>query len=114
MREPAWIKPVEMLSAIVCVSSLAFAYWGFGQGFDIHNKIKVAQVIVLCFWILAPPMWFALERDAKSALLEDDREFERFKYTQDLASKIWLALVTVLLILYFGKDLASHAAQAAK
>jgi hypothetical protein len=111
MREPAWIKPVEMLSAIVCVSSLAFAYWGFGQGFDIHNKIKVAQVSV---WRRAPPRWCALERDAKSALLEDDREFERFKYTQDLASKIWLALVTVLLILYFGKDLASHAAQAAK
>src|SRR5215831_5214553 len=104
MKDPSWMKPVEMLSAVLCVSSLVFSYWGFGQGFDIHNKIKVAQVIVLCFWVLAPPMWFALEKNVRTSELQDDRIFDRFKYTQDLASKIWLALVTVLLVLYFGKD----------
>jgi len=88
MREPAWIKPVEILSAILCVLSLAFGYWGFGQGFNICNKIKVAQVIVLCFWVLLPPMWFALEKNARGAQLEDDHVFDRFKYTQELASKI--------------------------
>jgi hypothetical protein len=108
MKEPAWIKPIELFSAVLCVSSLVFAYCGFGQGFDIRNKIKVAQVIVLCFWVLAPPMWFALEKNVRSSEFQDDHSFERFKYTQDLASKIWLAMVTVLLILYFGKDLASH------
>jgi hypothetical protein len=54
MREPAWIKPVEILSAILCVLSLAFWYWGFGQGFNICNKIKVAQVIVFVLLGTAP------------------------------------------------------------
>lgn len=30
--------------------------------------------------------------------------FDRFKYGQEVASKTWLALVTLLTGLYFGKD----------
>lgn len=97
---------VECAAAVLLVSSLVFAYWGFGEGFDKDKPVKVAQAIVLCCWILLPPMWFALERWMRSKdLASNDKTFDRFKYNQDLASKIWLALVSVLLILYFGKDL---------
>ena len=31
-------------------------------------------------------------------------DIDLFKYGQDVSSKIWLAVSTVLLALYFGKD----------
>ena len=62
----------------------------------------------LVFWIAIPPAWFWLDYyglyryDPVGAGKVD---LESFKYGQDVASKIWIALVTALTILYFGKDL---------
>jgi hypothetical protein len=100
-----WIVTIEILAVPLCIGSLGFAYCGFGCGFAKDDPVKVAQALVLCFWVLIPPMWFSLERWERRKELKDDGEFARFKYNQDLASKIWLALVSVLLVLYFGKDL---------
>lgn len=65
------------------------------------------KVALLLFWVVIPPSWFWLQFYALYRY--DDpkkREYwEKFKYGQDIASKIWLALVSALTILYFGKDL---------
>lgn len=108
MKDPKWIHPVGTLATIVCILSLVFSAWGFGKGFDPHDPVKVAQVVVLCVWVLVPPIWFSLEKHLRRKELETDHAFERFKYAQELASKIWLSVVTVLLVLYFGKDLVNH------
>ena len=100
------IRIVEVLSAPLLVGSLVLAYWGFGEPFDKCVPVKVWQAIVLSCWVLVPPLWFSFERWVRAEELKDDHEFDRFKYTQDLASKVWLALVSVLLLLYFGKDLS--------
>jgi hypothetical protein len=66
------------------------------------------KVWFLVFWIAIPPAWFWLDY---FGLYQYDPvgigklDLERFKYGQDVASKIWIALVTALTILYFGKDL---------
>jgi len=70
--------------------------------------VKVYQAIVLGAWTLLPPIWFWYEyfflfRDAFPKANSD--ELDQFKYGQDFSSKIWLAAVSVLLILYFSKDL---------
>ena|SRR5437660_1200 len=70
------------------------------------NSLGKWKAAVLVFWILAPPVWFWLEyfgvyRYGANAKLN----FEYYKHQQDISSKVWLALVTVLTILYFGKDL---------
>jgi hypothetical protein len=74
------------------------------------------KIAFTAFWMLGPPAWFWIEYNlmylytprAGRIPLED------FKYSQDTASKIWLALVTVLLLLYFGKDLPKREAVATK
>ena len=59
-------------------------------------------------WTLLPPIWFWYEYFfifSKAYPSADKDKLDTFKYEQDLSSKIWLALVSVLLILYFWKDL---------
>jgi hypothetical protein len=64
---------------------------------------------ILLFWVLIPPVWFWLEYfglyrydDPKK---DEKPDWDSFKYGQDMSAKIWLALVTALTILYFGKDI---------
>jgi hypothetical protein len=97
-------------AAVFLVISVGVCFWGFGQGFDPHKLSKIAQAILLGLWVLAPPIWFWYEyfflystytapSGAAKPLLEE------FKHGQDQSAKIWLALVTLLFGLYFGKDL---------
>ena len=53
------------------------------------------------------PAWFWFEYFFVFRRVSDPApdDFEKLKYGQDLASKIWLAVVSALLMLYFGKDL---------
>jgi hypothetical protein len=89
---------------IGAVASIVFAKWEFGDKFDAHSTVKVAQAIILCGWILLPPLWFAWDYHCFKESVKNP--FDRFEFKQGIASKIWLALVSVLTILYFGKDLA--------
>ena len=67
----------------------------------------IFKVAILVFWIIAPPIWFWFEYVGLYRYDDQTKreESEQFKYTQDLSSKVWLALVTALTILYFGKDI---------
>jgi hypothetical protein len=84
-----------------------------------------AKAIILILWIILPPLWFfaefygpwayELELKSKYVVPIDNTElqdpayrthkWERFKYRQDLTAKVWLAVVTALTIIYFGKDI---------
>ena len=105
-RIAAWI------SGTLAVGSLAFGRFGFGKPFDEQSPTKVAQAIVLCAWIALPPVWFWAEyffiwqRNPGSRL-----SLSEFQYGQDVASKIWLALVTALLVCILGKTLHGDRAQ---
>lgn len=100
-------KVVGWVSALCAVASVVFSRWGFAEGFTKCSRVKVAQAFILAAWIVLPPVWFWLEYYMlylpKPASYEG---WEQYKYGQELSSKIWLALVTTLLGLYFGKDLA--------
>ena len=70
------------------------------------------KAALLLFWVLVPPVWFWFEyfflyRYDPLILPNGDAkpDWDNFKYGQDLSAKIWLALVTALTILYFGKDI---------
>jgi len=41
-----------------------------------------------CFWSVAPPMWFAFEFWLRAEKLDQDL-FVRFKYSQELGSRLW-------------------------
>lgn len=101
------------VAAIGMVASIAFAKCRFGYPFDRNDPVKVQQAVVLCFWILAPPIWFWFEyyflylpQKTRTATLDE------YKHGVDQSAKIWLALITVLLGLYFGKDLVKDSSPA--
>jgi hypothetical protein len=105
---------VGFASAIVLLASLVLGCWGVWEGFDPHKCIKVAQAIVLGLWILLPPIWFWFEyfflyKDKTASGVE----LEAFRHGQDQSAKIWLALVTILAGLYFGKDLIRESSSGA-
>ena len=69
--------------------------------------VKKCQAIFLVIWVCFPPAWLWFEYFFVFRRVSDPApdDFEKLKYGQDLASKIWLAVVSALLMLYFGKDL---------
>jgi hypothetical protein len=97
------------ISAVLAVSSLVFARWGFGQSLETADgrirSIKIAQAIILTAWLVLPPVWFWIEYFYIYLRSHPRDDLEEFKYGQDIASKIWIGLVTALFGLYFGKDL---------
>jgi hypothetical protein len=118
---------VAWLSIILLVASLVLGIWtaaqsNFNPVKDQSQSIKACcsdsraerqlnqfgkwKAGVLVFWLLAPPIWFWIEYFAIYRFDPNAREdWDYFKYSQDVSSKIWLAAVTALTILYFGKDL---------
>jgi H+/Cl- antiporter ClcA len=96
------------LGAIIVSIVLAFSTKTIAEPFDAKRPIKVAQAIALCIWIFVPPVWFWYEYFFLYRVIpeaeKDKPEIEHYKHGVDVASKLWLALVTVLLGLYFGKD----------
>ncbi|HXM20597.1 MAG TPA: hypothetical protein VN948_04935 [Terriglobales bacterium] len=82
-------------------------------------NVKTWKAVLLVPWILLPPLWFCTEyfyvytplpitvKDVASDEYKDEVEkrkehFEEFLHGQDNASKVWLAMVTVMAGLYLG------------
>jgi hypothetical protein len=118
MRHPEWKtaqRGMGFIASGAMILSVVFGlFWGFGKGFDPHDCVKVSQAIVLGIWVIAPPIWFWYEY----FYLYPDTTYvpkpslDEFKHGQEQSSKIWLALVTLLLGLYFGKDLTRESSPA--
>jgi hypothetical protein len=109
-NDKAWTRIQWIMGILGLIGmgvSLYLAKFGFGLGFDKDNPFKFWQALTLSFWVLVPPIWFWVEYFFlfKRTPTSDRGEFDEFKHGQDQAAKIWLALITVLLGLYFGKDL---------
>ena len=106
-RFPLWQWSVGIFATVALVASLAFAVCGWGLKIQ-DGGVKIYQAFVLGAWSLLPPIWFWFEYIFlfRNAFPEAEQsKLDRFKYQQDLSSKIWLAAVSVLLILYFWKDI---------
>jgi hypothetical protein len=109
---PGWgvkLKPNASIS-VHTTSNLeaSISFGGKAEGFP---PIKIAQVILLSIWTIVPPAWFLFEYTYIFPLTREEEpasakiQLEHRKYVQDLAAKLWLALVSALLVLYFWKDL---------
>jgi hypothetical protein len=71
------------------------------------TSVGCQKAVLIIIWVLVPPMWFWLEyygiwkyEDKTKRQSREDLQFN-----QELPAKIWLAAVTALGILYFGKDI---------
>jgi hypothetical protein len=68
------------------------------------------KVAVLICWTILPPIlfwaeYFGMYRSGARDFRAAPPDFDEFKYGQDISSKVWIAVSTALLILYFGKDI---------
>jgi hypothetical protein len=107
LHRTQWV--VGSLGVLAIVASGVFAHWGWGVNIRDGGRTKLAQVIVVFLWTIVPPMWFWIEYNwlfKPAYSLADKDRFDGFKYQQDLSSKIWIAAVSGLLMLYFWKDIA--------
>jgi len=98
------------LATLGLIGSLIVAGYGWDTPVPKEGpwpRIKILEAIIVVGWLLLPPVYFWYEyfyvygRTRNAAARAD---LESFKYGQDVASKIWIAVVSALLALYFGKD----------
>jgi hypothetical protein len=108
-RVPQWVARVATIALIL---SLLLVFPGWNCEIPAAGApwpwIKIIQASTLVCWIVVPPLYFWFEYFALYGGVKEWRgrtSFEAFKYGQDISSKIWLAVVTALTALYFGKDI---------
>ena len=91
---------------VVVLTSAALAIGSLCLGLLTHDTTKK---VVLALWTLGPPIWFQFEWEILRGEIrgkegpEFTKWFEQFKYSQELASKVWLAVVSVLLAIFYGE-----------
>ena len=56
---------------------------------------------IVGFWTVVPPLWLWYEYCFIYSKDPNPPPLERFKYGQELTRNLWLAIITVLLLLYF-------------
>ncbi len=97
-------KPARNIVGTISAIALPLSLWlgtkEIGQKFLPTDSIKVAQAVVLGFWVLVPPIWFWCEYFFFYAT--DLQPLDEFKHGQDQAAKIWVALIALLYGMYFG------------
>jgi hypothetical protein len=71
--------------------------------------VKVAEAFCVFAWTIGPPIWFWFEFHWVGFSGWDDsapgRSLDFVKYSQELSTKVWLAVTSGFFILYFGKDI---------
>jgi hypothetical protein len=107
-----WHKWISWISGVFGAASIALGFFRPTEKFDMASHIKVLQAFVLLIWVIGPPIWFWYEYYFLYRKLGPPsngplkQRLDEYKHGVDVSSKIWLALVTVLLAMYFGKDFA--------
>ena len=102
---PEWARTIiGWVSAVLLVLSIVYGAVTLRES---NFKLEASTQAVSATCIVVPPCWFWFEyfglyRYDSGAHKPD---WDSFKYGQDVSSKVWLALVTTLTILYFGKDI---------
>jgi hypothetical protein len=108
-------------SVAALIASFALGYWGYAHPEAVDLKKTPMnqwptyvkwQAFVLLGWLVIPPLFFWVEyfgiyRTRQRYRRGDapPKDWEMFKYAQDISAKIWVAVSTALLIIYFGKDI---------
>ena len=62
--------------------------------------LRLLGKIIVCFWVLAPPVWFWLEWWLLKDSIKTDDEREKMIHLHDVSRNIWIALVAVLTALF--------------
>ena len=99
------IYPEGIRRLIVILGSIATAFAGACVAFGIATPkecYSLTKKSILIVWTLGVPLWFATEFWFIYRKKGFRNAFEEFKHSQELTSKVWLAVLGVLVALYTG------------
>jgi hypothetical protein len=108
-RRASFAFAAGFVAAVYALLTTVFGFRTFGynsiQGL-LGTSLGYWRALFLAVWIVFPPIWFFIEYSSvlPGIAATSSLSFDRFKYGQDLSCKVWLAIVTLLFGLYFGKD----------
>jgi hypothetical protein len=91
-----YVAILNNVANVAAVISVVLAFLGVPHSTE-------GRALIVCAWTLLPPSWFFVETFWIHNE-ETDAGWEQLKFGQEQATKIWVAVVTVLFGLYFGKD----------
>jgi hypothetical protein len=86
------ITAIGTLAAIYC---LRWAVWAATN--DPQHQQATARMII-AVWAIVPPVWFLLEY--LFLYPKSGRDFNEFKYGQDLSKAVWLAVGAAFYAIY--------------
>jgi hypothetical protein len=106
----AALGAVSMLDAVFVISGLAgttlWSHWLVSENPRKLTGLGIAHVVA---WTVLPPLWFFLEtfiiedrflpRPAHSTDAELKAGYDRLRVAQDLAAKVWAAVLAAILFL---------------
>lgn len=89
-----FLRPI--LGVVTFIYAVALVLWLTRSG----NQLGASARWHLVFWTLGPPLWFAVEYFALGQSSAGPNQ--RLLAGQDVASKLWAAVLVVLLYFYPG------------
>ena len=96
MEKPKVRRFIYKVLAIIAVIGAAWSLtWG-------PSSSLLTRKLVFAAFVLFPPIWFWMEE----RWLFDPRkeDFEGFKYSQQLARNIWIAVGAVIALVFFDRS----------
>lgn len=101
----SWLKGVAILLGVI---GCCLVVWGIHTANlpDAQRRAKEGQFrMVVALWTVGVPVWFAVENSLMPhvALAWLRANYDWFKYTQELARNVWLAMAAVLVAMWLRK-----------
>jgi len=95
MAKPLNVKIGIIVSAIgiILAGASIFLYVLDGWcGIEPSKTEKAVQLVILCIWIVSPPLWFAVE----PLLTKEKKLTEELRQGQEIVARIWLGVSAML------------------
>jgi hypothetical protein len=101
--------PIEAwIVGLLAIGSILYGFLTLSKETRRGDATTTIKAAIWAFWAVLPPVVFLAKFYYGPDLHPDDyssQGLEIVKYQYELASRIWVALVSVLAALFFGKDL---------
>lgn len=100
-----WMSILSLVVFLVACASIAYGVRTF------QSPVNWVKEFILIAWIIGPPAWFAVDYFVIYKAYGVPGSLEYFKYGQDVASKFWIAVTTLLTGLYLNQELGKFVAR---